>query len=302
MAQAQRYNQTLFAVEESTPGTTPATPTLVEIPIAGMPTLKIAKEFNKSQRIGNRNVTKQRHGARQSSGSIPIELAYGDFDSLFESVMCSTWSTNVLKVGDTLKYFTLEHRFPGISEYHPYTGCLMNGFSFSASPSGLVTGSFEVIGLGGMTPASSTVATTSTATAGNEPFDGFTGTITEGGSSVDISSFELTLSNNGVIQHRLMQDIGNHANVGMIDVTGSITAFFESEALLNKYLNETESALTIEFEGVNGGDLQFDISALKYSDESKTETNEGLLVQLPFSAQYDVSDASSLVITRTPAA
>lgn len=301
MAQGLRYDQSLYYVVESTPGTTPATPTLIEIPIAGTPSIKVGKEFNKSARIGNRNINKQRHGARQAAGSIPIELAYGDFDVLFESLLCATWATNVLKVGSTLKYFTLEHRFPTISEFNPYTGCIMNGFSLSASPNGLVTGSFDVIGMGGMTPASSTVATTSTPTTGYEPFDGFTGTITEGGSSANITALELSIANNGVIAHRLMSNVGNHANVGQIDITGTATAFFESETLLNKFLNETESSLTINFNGIDGGDLQFDISALKYTDATITEADEGLVVQLPFSAEYDTTDASSIVITRTPA-
>jgi len=301
MAQGQRFDQSLYYVAETTPGTTPSTPTLVEIPIAGSPTIKVNKEFNKSARVGNRNINKQRHGARSSGGGIPIELAYGDFDALFESLMCSTWSTNVLKVGETLKYFTLEHRFPTISEFHPFTGVFANAFSLSATPNGMVTGSFDMLGLGGMTPASSTVADTSTPTAGYEPFDGFSGTITEGGSSANLTALEINIANNGAIAHRLGLETGNHANIGQVDITGTSTVFFESETLLNKFLGETESALTIEFEGIDGGDLQFDFSTLKYSDASITESDEGLLVQMPFSASYDTSDASSIVITRTPA-
>lgn len=301
MAQARRFDQSLWAVAETVPGTTPATPTLVEIPIAGIPTLNVEKDNFQSARIGNRNVTHLRHGTRRAAGDIPIELAYGDFDALFESVMCSTWSTNVLKVGETLKYFTLERRFEGISEFQPFTGCFMNGFTLSAQPNGMITGSFSVLGLGGMTPASSTVADTSTATAGNDPFDGFTGTMTEGGSAANLTALELNITNNGVLPYIIGSDTAPHANIGMFDVSGTATAFFETEALLNKFLNETESALTVEFEGITGGDLEFDISSLKYTAGTITEADEGLLVQLPFTGTYNVSDASSLVITRTPA-
>ena len=90
--------------------------------------------------------------------------------------------------------------------------------------------------------------------------------------------------------------------MGMFNVTGSLSAFFESEALLNKFLAETESALTVEFEGITGGDLQFDISSLKYTGATINEADEGLIVQMPFQGYYNASDASSLVITRTPAA
>ena len=302
MTQGSRFDQSLWYVVESTPGTTPATPTLVEIPIAGTPTLQVEKDNFASNRIGNRNVTHLRHGVRRSTGDIPIELAYGDFDALFESLMFSSFSSDVLKVGSTAKYFTLEKRFSGISEFQPFTGCLMNGFTMSAQPNGMVTGSFSVLGLGGMTPASSTVANTSTATAGNDPFDGFTGTITEGGSAANITSIDLTITNNGAISHVIGSNTGSRVNMGMFNVTGSLSAFFESEALLNKFLAETESALTVEFEGITGGDLQFDISSLKYTGATINEADEGLIVQMPFQGYYNASDASSLVITRTPAA
>lgn len=302
MAQAKRFDQSLWGVAESVPGTTPSTPTLVEIPIAGLPTINVEKDTFQSNRIGNRNTTHLRHGTRRAAGEIPIELAYGDFDSLFESVMCATWQTNVLKVGETLKYFTLERRFEGISEFWPFTGCLMNGFSFSAQPNGMITGGFTVLGLGGMTPASSTVASVSTATAGNSPFDGFTGTITEGGSAANITALDLTLTNNGALPYIIGSDTAPHANVGMFGATGSVTAFFESEALVQKFLNETESALTIEFEGIDGGDLEFDFSSVKYTGSSVTEADEGLLVSMPFTATFNSGDASTLVITRTPAA
>lgn len=301
MAQAKRHDQSLWYVAEVTPGTTPATPTLIEIPIAGIPTLNVEKDNFQSNRIGNRNVTHLRHGVRRSAGDIPIELAYGDFDALFESVMCSTWNTNVLKVGETPIYFTLERRFEGISEFQPFTGCFMNGFTFSAQPNGMVTGSFSVLGLGGMTPASTTAATISTATAGNDPFDGFTGTITEGGSAANITAIDLTINNNGALAYVIGSDTAARVNEGMFNVSGTATAFFESEALLNKFLAETESALTVEFEGLSGGDLEFDISSLKYTAGNIIEADEGLLVELPFTGTYNTSDASSLVITRTAA-
>lgn len=302
MAQARRFDQSLYAIAEVTPGTTPSTPTLVEIPIAGNPTLNVEKDNFQSNRIGNRNVTHLRHGTRRASGDIPIELAYGDFDTLFESVMCSTWNTNVLKVGNTQKYFTLERRYTGISEFQPFLGCLMNGFNFSAQPNGMVTGAFSVLGMGLMTPASSTLASVSTATAGNDPFDGFTGTITEGGSAANITALDLTLTNNGALPYIIGSDTAPHANVGMFGATGNVTAFFESEALVNKFLAETESALTIEFEGIDGGDLEFDFSSVKYTGSSVTEADEGLLVSMPFTATFNTGDASTLVITRTPAA
>jgi|TARA_A100001391_G_scaffold205427_1_gene206152 hypothetical protein len=303
MAQALRSRQSLYYVAEVTPGTTPATPTLIEIPIAGIPTLNVAKDVNRSSRINsNRQSNTVRHGTRRSEGEIPIELAYGDFDALFESLMHGTWATNVLKVGTTQKFFTLERRFPDISEFQPFTGCMMNTFSLSAQPNGMITGNFGVLGLGGMTPASATVATTSTATPGNEPFDGFTGTITEGGASANITALELSITNNGALPYVIGSDTAPGVNSGMFAATGTVTAFFETEALINKFLDETESALAVTFEGINGGDLAMALPRLKYTGSSITEADEGLLVSMPFEALYSTADSTTLTLTRTPAA
>lgn len=303
MTQGLRSRQSLYSVVEVTPGTTPATPTLIEIPIAGIPTLNIEKDNFRSNVIkAHRQPTTLRHGVRRASGEIPIELAYGDFDTLFESLMHSTWSTNVLKVGTTQKFMTLERRFVDISEYQPFTGCTINSMSLSAQPNGMITGNFGVLGLGGMTPASATVATTSTAATGNEPFDGFTGTITEGGSSANVTALELTITNNGALPYKIGSDTAPGINYGTFQASGTVTAFFETEALVNKFLAETESALVVEFLGLTGGDLEFDFPALKYTGSSITEADEGLLVQMPFEAYYDSGDATTLTITRTPAA
>ncbi len=302
MAQALRSRQSLYYVVESVPGTTPTTPTLIEIPIAGNPTLAVEKDNFRSNRIvSHRQTSTLRHGVRRTGGDIPIELAYGDFDTLFESLMHGSWSTNVLKVGTTQKFMTLERRFPDISEYQPFTGCMINTFNFSAQPNGMITGSFGVLGLGGMTPASSTAAQTSTAATGNEPFDGFTGTITEGGSAANVTAIDLTVTNNGALPYVVGSDTAPAVNSGMFQVTGNVTAFFETEALVNKFLAETESALVVEFEGITGGDLEFTVPALKYTGATITEADEGLLVQMPFEGYYDSSAATSLTITRTPA-
>lgn len=302
MAQGLRSRQSLYYVAEVTPGTTPSTPTMIEIPIAGVPTLAVQKDNFRSNRINaNRQTATIRHGVRRSAGDIPIELAYGDFDTLFESLMHSSWSTNVLKVGTTQKFFTLERRFPDISEYQPFTGCMMNSFTFSARPNGMITGSFGVLGLGGMTEASSSAANADTAADGNEPFDGFSGSITEGGSAANITALDLTVTNNGALPYKIGSDTSPRVNSGTVQITGTATAFFESEALINKFLAETESAIAVTFSGITGGDLEFELPALKYTGSTITDADEGLLVELPFEAYYDAGDSTSLTITRTPA-
>ena len=86
-------------------------------------------------------------------------------------------------------------------------------------------------------------------------------------------------------------------------LSGQVTAWFESEALLNKFLNETESALVTTLEGASGGDLEINIPRIKYTGAAVDVQNadDGLLAVLPYQAMRDSSEATNLKLTRTPA-
>ena len=82
-----------------------------------------------------------------------------------------------------------------------------------------------------------------------------------------------------------------------------MTAFFESETLLNKFLSETESSLSVTLEGASGGDITILVPRIKYTagDVDVTNADDGLLITMPFQAMRDSSEATNLKITRVPA-
>jgi hypothetical protein len=137
-------------VPEVTYGVTPATPAFYIVRTTGeglafVPTTTISNEMNP-----NRQVTDSILTGGQSSGDLNFELAYEDwFELLLAGVMCDDWTSNALVVGSTLKSFTIEKKIPvpgGTTQYHRFTGCVMNGMSINIRPNQPITGSFSVLG------------------------------------------------------------------------------------------------------------------------------------------------------------
>lgn len=302
MAFASGSQHGLSFVAETTYGSTPGTPTMKILRNTSVG-LKVSKQTFASQEIReDRQIRDVRHGTKMVSGPVGFELSYGDFDTILESALFGTWTTNVLKVGTTLKGLTLERRFTDLTKFQAFTGCVPNNMSLNFAPNAMVTGTFDFVGKA-MTPSGTSLGTP-TAVADNPPFDAFTGAILEDGNAIaSLTSVQLNLANGLTPAFVLGSAVSSQLMVGRANLTGTLTSFFESETLLNQFLNESESSLSITLEGAAGGDLLIEVPRIKYNDGDYAVTtgDEGILLTMPFQAMRDSSDATNLVITRTPA-
>jgi hypothetical protein len=304
MAQAQGSRHSISYVPEVTFGVTPVTPAMIELRHTPGTTLDVEKGTVQSAEIrSDRQIVDFRHLERRAPGNINLEWSYSSYDDFLEAALGGTWATNVLKAGTTFRSFTIERAFTDVSEYWPFTGCAVNGFTFEAQPNALVTGAFQILGAGGMTPAATPLDASVTAAPTTAPFSGFQGAISEGGSAAKITAFSLSLNNNLSATYVIGSANANNMPMGQSNLTGSITALFESEALVNKFLAETESAVTIVLTDAAGNEMTIDLSRIKYTGASVplASADEGLLITLPFQALRHSGDASNIVITRAPA-
>lgn len=87
-------------VAESTFGTTPATPTMIEV-LRTDGSLDAVTETVVSEAVRS---DRMRQGlfkvGEHSEGSFSAELAYGQFDDLLQAVLCGTWATATLTASD----------------------------------------------------------------------------------------------------------------------------------------------------------------------------------------------------------
>jgi hypothetical protein len=304
MAIATGSKHTLHFVAESTYGTTPATPTWTPCPITGV-TLGMTKDAIEAGKLrADRQVEDMRHGNRQIGGDISGELEYSAYDTLIQAMAMGTWTADVLLTGTTRRSFTFERFFDlDTDEYHRYTGCEINSMSLSVAPNAMVEVTFGVIGQNMSTNTAQVASSTYSPDVGNSPFDSFTGTITEGGSPVaDVTSIELNWENGIEPAFVVGSALTIRPSDGKSRLTGTLTAYFQSRTLYDKFLNETSSEIVFTLTDLDGNSLEFDIPNVKYTSGNPDVSGEGpVTVALEFTALYSSADTSQIVITRTAA-
>ena len=303
MAFAQGSRSSLSYIAETSFGTTPSTPTFANLPINSH-SLDLTKDRVEGNEIqADRTTRVDRHGNKQAGGSIEVDLRKGDYDELLESAFFNSYATNVLKVGTTPKFFTIEDAANDIAQFRLFTGMAVSTASFSIAPNQMVTATFDMVGKG-MTQAGTTGSTggTPTASTTNSPFDSYSGTITDGGSGISIvTSIDFSLSNSLAPTFVVGADNAQSLEFGSAVVEGTMTVYYEDETLINKFLNETESSITVSVDDPTGSNAYtFEFPRVKYNGASVPLQNpQSRLITLPFVALYDTTENTNLKMTRT---
>lgn len=219
----------------------------------------------------------------------------------------STVTTDI-KVGDTLSIGSIRRtmsilsNFPdsdGTADYQLIKGVEITGFSFDISVNANVTGTLPMLGrelflLGATAPSGSTFNSAIT----TEIFSALDGRILEDGVIIGFfSSLSITNDNNQSPQFEIGSDGVAFTEKGRANNTLSISTFFSTTDLLQKFLDETVVQLTAILEGIDGS-LMFDYPTVKYTSGSPEVEGETTVVQnLEAQATGSVGN-SSLIIRR----
>lgn len=217
-----------------------------------------------------------------------------------------------LKAGVVRRSFSFLRHFTDQSSsdkpYHLFSGVELNTLSLTIPASGMVTGSFGVVGkaldvLGDLSTLTNSTGPTFTAPTTTAPFDSFTGTITEAGSSISVvTEVSLSLANGLAPRNVVGSDETILPSVGRSNLTGSVTAFFENATLLEKFLDETESSLIVNLVDPAGNAYELELPRIKYTGGQPDVSGEGsITINFPIQALYSVDDLSNIVITRVDA-
>jgi len=288
-------------VQETTFGTTPATPVFKALR-HNSTTLALTKQgFASAEIRADRQIANYRHGTYQVGGDIVSELSATSFDDLIAAAMMQTaWTSNALIIGTTQTSFTIERFFDDIGQYIRSTGCQIDGFSFSVKPNGLIDVTFPVVGLSETTASVAITGSTYGSLSTTSPMDGFTGIIKNGGTAIaTVTQLDLKFTNKLAAQFA----VGNQAAVGITEgtanVTGQIIAYFTDLSLLDLFINETESSLEFTFtDGTNSYD--FLVPNLKYNGSNPDVKDDGpIMLTLPYQSILDTVTGTTLKITRT---
>lgn len=311
MANGSRH--ALRVVREVVRGETPANPAMRRIRHTGS-TLGLSKEVLQSEELrDDRQIADVRHGARQVAGDINFELSMGSFDLDFEAVFMGAWELDFdgagsdrLKTGIIRYFHTMEREFGDLesgNRFHRFTGCEYNTLELTINANAMITGTFGVIGKDLGSFAAAPVGATYPAVTTSAPLDSFTGELLEGGAPIAVVT-EMSLSINNGLEARFV--VGSKTSikpsVARSNVTGSITAFFESAALLDKFINEAYSALEVNLVDLNGDAYKIVVPRLKYTGGQPDVEGEGpITLTMPFQATLDSVTGTNLILIKDPA-
>lgn len=304
MAFAQGSRSSLSYIVESTFGTTPSG-NFTTLPFTSH-SLNLTKDIMEGNDIqADRMPRVNRQGNRQTSGDISVDLRRGDFDPLLEAAMLSTWSTDVLKVGTTPKFFSIEDYAADIDQARLFTGMTVSTLGISMAPNQMVATTFGMVG---KDMTISQTEKTLNASGTYAPFDAYSGSIGIGAigtgtpSSVAVvTGIDFTLENSYAPTFVIGSDSAPSLEYGRAEVSGTISAYFEDAALINRFLNETETGVQVSVNDPTGSNpytFKFPRCKINSADVG-VDGPTSRIVSMEFVGLYDSGEASNMEITRT---
>lgn len=306
MAFAQGSRSGLSYIKEVTFGVTPAG-NFTDLPY-NTHSLELTKDRVQSAEIRSDRMTKvDRHGNRQVGGDVVLELASGDYDDLLETLMFNDWVESTgnpdrLTPGTTLKTLSIEDRAEDISQYRVFTGVSVNQMAFSIAPNQMINTTASLVG---KDVTLSGTGKTITAASGNDKFDSYSGSLAIGNvgnaqASGLISSIDFSVVNAVNPTFVVGTDSTAFLEFGRATVEGSFTAYFENGDLINRFLDETESEMTIGVNDPSGNNLYtFGFPRIKINGASVPVANEqSRLITVPFVALLDDTEGTNFYIER----
>lgn len=300
---AQGSRSRLSYVAEVTYGVTPAGN------FRGLPfvthSLDLTKQRVQSGDItGDRMVRHDRHGNRNAVGDVVVELRNAVYDDLLASAMFSPWTNNTgapdtIKVGTTVRSLSIEDYAADIDQAKLYTGMVVSQASFSIKPNQMVQSTFSFVGKDVSIGATEK---TITAAANNAPFDAYSGSLQVAGvASAAITGIDFSINNNVAPTFVIGSASTPQLEYGFANVEGTITAYFEDASLVNRFINETETALDVTV-GDGAASYTFKFPRTKFNGApTPVGGPASRMVTIPFVALFDTTLATNLQISRPEA-
>jgi hypothetical protein len=302
----------LADVSEATIGAIPATP-VFQVMRYRTASVRINKQTDISDEVrADRNVPGITDVGRAVTGTIETRFSYNTYNTWLERLLCSTFSTGVLKNGITPKAGTLEFTYEqgATDSYIRYTGCRWNTLDLNLRSRAPVQASWGIMGIDSPTPTTAIIAgATYTAATTTEDFNAGLNvadlTITSDTlvASPKVQAMSLRITNN-IYQ---VDVVGSYApyghGLGRFEVSGTMTVLFESLAAYSAILNHEDVTIGFTLEDAAGNTLEFSLPKTKFLDGGPAAPGNGqpVVIEVPFQGFYDPSSAATITITKTDA-
>ncbi|MBU0724389.1 MAG: hypothetical protein KJ904_08730 [Alphaproteobacteria bacterium] len=216
-----------------------------------------------------------------------------------------SFAGSALRNGVTPHSFTLERALNDVGEFFVYRGCMLAGAQIQIQAGQIVTGSFTLLGrdatIGGASIAGSTIDAPQEAVL-NATRN--VGSIREGGQEVAgpnfVRSVSLSLANNLREQAAVGRFGAAGIGLGQFQATGQIETYFGSRALYQKFLDGSDTSLSVRLADSAGNTLILDLPRLRLTDGDVMASgpNEDVMARLSFEAIRHPEEACMVAIHR----
>jgi len=298
MTFSTQARHSLAFIPEAGFGEIPLSPTMKRLRHTGCD-LTLSKKTLESDEIrDDRQIGHFIHSLQSVSGDIDFEMSFGAYDELLAAALFGNWDGNVLKTGTQQQSFTFERGFNDISQFQVYSGCVVDELNLSVQAESLVSGRFSIIGKQ-MSQQGVPLDISPSMGAEFAPMDSFKGSIKEGGNVLaHIAGIDLKIENDAKGTFVLGADSTDQIVAGRSRVSGELTAYFEDNSLINKFVNADASSLELDLSGVGGSYTILLPNILYTGAEVPVKGERVVTINLPFVALHDDTDSSNIKITR----
>lgn len=301
-------------VVESTAGTTPATPAFNLFGVNDF-SLQMTKDtFTDPSIQSDRQTHFFKHGNKKIGGNVAVTLLgvgatpTGNtlFDPWFESALNASWVSNVLKVGNTVKNFTVEKILQtpdNVKHYFRYKGVQATSLSVEVALNAPVKATFGFLGLAEDAVATTAITGSTYVAQPSAPAPlvhiNANNFFKEGGTASSLmTAFSFSLNNESDANFALGSATAQSITSSTAKITGSATYYFSDAAMYNKFVNETSSSLEVK---LSDGTYSYTFLFPKvvYGAANNIVNNENAIVlTMPFTAVYDATTGTTIQITR----
>jgi len=183
-----------------------------------------------------------------------------------------------------------------------FTGMSVSTMGISLAPNQMVTTTFGMVG---KDMTMSATEKTQDAASGAAPFDAYSGDISIGNvggaaAVAIVTALDFTLNNSYAPTFVIGDDSAPSLEYGRAEVEGTLTAYFEDAALINRFLNETETEIEVSVDdptGANSYTFQFPRVKINSADVG-VDGPTSRMISMSFVALYDTTEGTNLKITR----
>ena len=286
-------------IPEVTAGTTPATPQTSVIPYVKFSAELDRNTISDPSRTADNQKRFMSAGSYKTSGSLEVALSHSQYDAFLEASLMGTWTTNVLKVGNTQKYFTFEEFDASVPLSRVFTGVEVDSLKLSIKPDAVVSAVFALMGRATSNGTVSIDTTPTAVLAGKNPMTGALGSLTIDGVAGLVTSLDLSVTNSIKMINTIGSTAVTASTNGAKSITGSLTVLLADSTLYNKFIANTTAALVFV---ISAGTTPYTFSVPKCGitkANASADSPDERVLSLDFEALFDNTLGAIMSITRT---